>query len=51
MISCVFLKVMDLHVNLSLVSKKVGITFVGFVEFYMIGLLTLHMLHIEIIFP
>ena len=46
-----FLKVMDLHVNLSLVSKKVGITFVGFVEFHMIRLLTLHMLHIEIIFP
>ena len=46
-----FLKAMGLHVKLSLVSKKVEITFVGFVEFHIIGLLTLHMLHIEIIFP
>ena len=46
-----FLKAMGLHVKLSLVSKKVEITFVGFVEFHIIGLLTLHMLYIETIFP
>ena len=45
-----FLKVMDLHVNLSQASKKVEITFVGFVQFLTRGQPTMHMLHIEIIF-